>query len=73
VWLEHQADFPTTGHLHLDGCPVRGIPRLKIAGDRFDKGPTVFREVITADSLAAPYLFSPLVVTGKTTLRAYIA
>jgi len=66
VWLEHQADFPTVGYLYLDGHPVRGNLRLKIH-DRFHKGPNVFRDVELSASLAAPYLFSPLIVTDDDT------
>jgi len=63
VWLEHQADFPNAGFLYLDGCPVRAVSRSK----GFHEGPSVFRDVAVSASLAAPYLFSPLIVTDDDT------
>jgi len=62
VWLEHETKFPVRGHLYLDGRSIKGRARRKF-GRHFDKGPTVFQDVSIADSLAVPYLFSPLVVT----------
>ena len=51
-------DYPSACRLYLDGHSAGCI-------ERPIKGPIIFRYGIVSESSIAPFLFSPLVVTGK--------
>ena len=60
VWLELDVDFPTRAWLYLDEHHIAGMIRLRTTG------PLTFEHLRISGSLATPYLFSPVIVTGQT-------
>jgi hypothetical protein len=57
VWLELDAEYPSAGSLYLDGHYASIVVRL-------DAEPMIIQDCFVSDSSSAPFLFSPLVVTG---------